>query len=401
MNTQQRSNLILLALGQGLTGSIISLMTLSSTMVGILMAPIALLATLPITATVCGATLMSYSVSSLMARYGRKKTFIIGTIMGAAGALLAALAITLGHFPLFVFATFVLGMSCAFNQYYRFAAAEVFSDNRQKNSAISWVISGGILGGFLGPFAASQSADLWSAFPFLGSFLAAALICIVTALLLLGLKLPDAVAAAGGETGDDAPLPSILRSRAFILGTASCSAGFVVMTLLMNSAPLAMHQHHFSVSHSATVLQWHFVAMYAPALLLAFLAKRLSANAVVATGIICNLAGILVAMSGLTFWHFLSSLTLFGVGWAFMFNGGTFMLNAFSHSAHKARLQGINSLVISVPNALASLSAGSMMAFASGWPLVNMLSVAILLAMMALLIWVRGQRRIAPRRRPG
>ncbi|MEC5319182.1 MFS transporter [Brenneria populi subsp. brevivirga] len=391
MNTQQRSNLILLALGQGLTGSIISLMTLSSTMVGILMAPIALLATLPITATVCGATLMSYSVSSLMARYGRKKTFIIGTIMGAAGALLAALAIALGHFPLFVFATFVLGMSCAFNQYYRFAAAEVFSDNRQKNSAISWVISGGILGGFLGPFAASQSADLWSSYPFLGSFLAAALICIVTALLLLGLKLPDAVAAAGGEKADDAPLPSILRSRAFILGTASCSAGFVVMTLLMNSAPLAMHQHHFSVGHSATVLQWHFVAMYAPALLLAFLAKRLSANAVVATGIICNLSGILVAMSGLTFWHFLSSLTLFGVGWAFMFNGGTFMLNAFSHSAHKARLQGINSLVISVPNALASLSAGSMMAFASGWPLVNMLSVAILLAMMALLIWVRGR----------
>lgn len=390
MNTQQRSNLILLALGQGLTGSIISLMTLSSTMVGILMAPIPLLTTLPITSTVCGATLMSYSVSSLMAKCGRKKTFIIGTMMGGGGSLLAALAIALGNFSLFVFATFMLGMSCAFNQYYRFAAAEVFSDNRQKNSAISWVISGGILGGFLGPFAASQSADLWSLYPFLGSFLVAALICIVTALLLLGLTLPDIVAAAGAEK-DDESLSSILKSRAFILGTASCSAGFVVMTLLMNSAPLAMHQHHFSVSHSATVLQWHFVAMYAPALLLVFLAKRLSANAVVATGILCNVIGIVLAMSGLTFWHFLSSLTLFGIGWAFMFNGGTFMLNAFSHSTHKARLQGINSLVISLPNALASLSAGSMMAFTSGWPLVNMLSVAILLAMMLLLIFIRNK----------
>ncbi|MCG8157036.1 MFS transporter [Brenneria goodwinii] len=388
MDIQQRSNLILLALGQGLTGSIISLMTLSSTLVGIQMAPIPLLTTLPITATVCGATLMSYSVSSLMAKYGRKKAFIIGTMQGVAGALLAALAIALGHFPLFVFSTFVLGMSCAFNQYYRFAAAEVFSDNHQKNSAISWVISGGILGGFLGPFAGSQSSNLWPSYPFLGSFLVAALICIVTALLLLGLKLPETIAAARSEKGDE-PLSAILKSRAFILGTTSCTVGFVVMTLLMNSAPLAMHQHHFSVSHSATVLQWHFVAMYAPALLLVFLAKRLSAGAVVTTGIICNLIGIALAMSGLTFWHFLSSLTLFGIGWAFMFNGGTFMLNAFSHSAHKARLQGINSLVISLPNALASLSAGSMMAFASGWPLVNTLSVVILLAAMSMLILVK------------
>ncbi|MEE3652524.1 MULTISPECIES: MFS transporter [unclassified Brenneria] len=388
MDALQRRNLVLLALGQGLTGSIISLMTLSSTLVGILMAPIPLLATLPITATVCGATLMIYSVSSLMAKYGRKNAFIIGTLLGIAGSLLAAAAIVQKSFPLFVFSTFVLGMSCAFNQYYRFAAAEVFSDNQQKNSAIAWVISGGILGGFLGPFAASQSSDLWPVYPFLGSFLAAALICMVTALLLLGLNLPPA--AAGVQAGQhDEPLPSILKSRAFVLGTASCTVGFVVMTLLMNAAPLAMHQHHFSVSHSATVLQWHFVAMYAPALLLVVLAKRLSATAVVVTGIICNLIGIALALSGLTFWHFLSALIMFGVGWAFMFNGGTFMLNAFSHSVHKARLQGINSLVISLPNALASLSAGSMMAFGRGWPLLNMLSVAILLATVLMMVLIR------------
>ncbi|RLM18957.1 multidrug resistance protein [Brenneria alni] len=388
MNTLQRRNLLLLALGQGLTGSIISLMTLSSTLAGILMAPIPLLATLPITATVCGATLMIYSVSSLMAKYGRKNAFIIGTMLGVVGSLLAATAIILKNFPLFVFSTFVLGMSCAFNQYYRFAAADVFTDNHQKSSAISWVISGGILGGFLGPFAASQSSDLWPQYPFLGSFLAAAFICIVTAILLLGLKLPQTVVSSQSGQSND-PLLSILKSRAFMLGTASCTVGFVVMTLLMNAAPLAMHQHHFSVSSSAVVLQWHFVAMYAPSLLLVVLAKRLSASAVVVTGIVCNLIGIALAMSGQTFWHFLSSLIMFGVGWAFMFNGGTFMLNAFSHSVHKARLQGINSLIISLPNALASLSAGSMMAFTSGWPLVNMLSVVILLATMLMLTLIR------------
>ncbi|AFI92383.1 MFS transporter [Pectobacterium parmentieri] len=146
MDSLQRRNLILLALGQGLTGSIISLMTLCSTLVGVSMTPVPLLTTLPITATVCGAALMIYTVSSLMTKYGRRNTFIIGTLIGLSGALLAAVAIVLHSFSLFVFSTFVLGMSCAFNQYYRFAAAEIFTDNQQKNRAISWVISGGILG---------------------------------------------------------------------------------------------------------------------------------------------------------------------------------------------------------------------------------------------------------------
>ncbi|KFX01384.1 hypothetical protein KP22_19105 [Pectobacterium betavasculorum] len=58
MDSLQRRNLILLALGQGLTGSIISLMTLCSTLVGVSMTPVPLLTTLPITATVCGAALI-------------------------------------------------------------------------------------------------------------------------------------------------------------------------------------------------------------------------------------------------------------------------------------------------------------------------------------------------------
>ncbi|MEQ9889167.1 MFS transporter [Pectobacterium zantedeschiae] len=390
MDSLQRRNLILLALGQGLTGSLISLMTLCSTLVGVSMTPVPLLTTLPITATVCGAALMIYAVSSLMTKYGRRNAFIIGTLLGLVGALLAALAIVLHSFFLFVFSTFVLGMSCAFNQYYRFAAAEIFTDNQQKNRAISWVISGGVLGGFLGPFAASQASQLWVSYPFLGSFLAAGIICVVTSLLLLGLKLPPMPMVTASAQRSE-PLVAILKNRAFVLGTASCSVGFVVMTLLMNSAPLAMHQHHFSVSHSATVLQWHFVAMYAPALLLVLLAKRLTPAQVVAIGMVCNVAGVAVALSGLTFWHFLFSLVLFGVGWAFMFNGGTFMLNAFTHSVHKSRLQGINSLVVYVPNALASLSAGSLMALASGWPLVNMVGIGMLLLMVLALI-VLGRR---------
>lgn len=381
MDALQRKNLMLLTLGQGLTGSIISLLTLSSTLVGIRMTPLPVLATLPVTATVCGAALMIYPVSSLMARYGRKYAFIMGTLLGVAGCALAMTAILLFSFALFVLATLVLGMSSAFNPYYRFAAAEIGGDAQQKNSAISWVVGGGIIGGFLGPFAASRAVELMPPYPFLGSFALAAVICAATGVLLCGLKLPAMTAATAADAAPTS-LFAVVKSRAFLLGTASCSAGFVVMTLLMNAAPLAMHQHHFSVDHSATVLQWHFVAMYAPSFLLIFLAKRLSATTVVALGIVCNLAGIALALTGLSLSHFLTALVLLGIGWAFMFNGGTFMLNAFAHSAHKSRLQGINSLATYFPNALASLSAGSLMAFGHGWAWVNVIGAVLLLLML-------------------
>ncbi|KAA8996436.1 MFS transporter [Affinibrenneria salicis] len=388
MSATLRNNLILLALGQGLTGSIISLMTLTSTLAGVMLAPLPALSTLPITATVCGAAVMIYFVSSLMARYGRARGFVIGALVGLAGSALAGAAMVTKSFPLLLLATFVLGMSSAFNPYYRFAAAEIYRDPHEKNRAIAWVIGGGILGGFLGPLAASQAADGWADYPFLGSFVAAGLICCVTAILQACLRLPPASEPAP-VSANPPPLSQALKSRVFFAGTASCAIAFVVMTLSMNAAPLAMHHHHFSIDSSATVLQWHFIAMYAPSLLLARWGARAAPRTIIIIGLASSVLGILVALSGQGFWHFLAALMLSGIGWALMFNGGTFLLNAFAHSPHKAKIQGINSLLTYLPNMLASLSVGAMMVSAQGWVWVNLSSVAILLGMACVLL---GQR---------
>ena len=67
------------------------------------------------------------------------------------------------------------------------------------------------------------------------------------------------------------PLVNPLKhSPIFILGTLSCTVGFGLMTLIMNAAPLSMHNHAYPISQNATVLQWHFVAMYLPCLFFSF-----------------------------------------------------------------------------------------------------------------------------------
>ncbi|WP_350313387.1 MFS transporter [Dickeya fangzhongdai] len=169
-------NIILLFIGQGLTGSIISLLTLTSTLAGQSLSPVPYLATLPVTATVCGSTLMVYFVSSLMSRYGRRTAFLIGGLIGLIGSVLAAIALYYRSFTLFTVSTLILGGATVFNQYYRFAAAEVSDNDARNKKATSLVIGSGVIGGFLGPFVAGHGIMMFDRYPYLGAFLIAAAI---------------------------------------------------------------------------------------------------------------------------------------------------------------------------------------------------------------------------------
>lgn len=106
---RQYVTVIALIIGQGLTGSIISLLTLTSTLVGNRLAPVSYLITLPITATVVGAAIMVYYASFLMNAYGRRRGFMIGSGIGFLGSILAGMAVYYQLFSLFVFSTFILG----------------------------------------------------------------------------------------------------------------------------------------------------------------------------------------------------------------------------------------------------------------------------------------------------
>src|SRR5512139_1451729 len=82
------------------------------------------LATLPIAMMTVAAAVTMIPASLFMQRYGRKAGFILGAVMGTLAGLLAASAIWLESFSLFVAANMLVGSYQAFAQYYRFAAAD-------------------------------------------------------------------------------------------------------------------------------------------------------------------------------------------------------------------------------------------------------------------------------------
>ncbi|MBD2784944.1 MFS transporter [Xenorhabdus sp. DI] len=382
-------NIFLLFIGQGLTGTIISLLTLTSTLVGHELSPIDFLSTLPVTATVCGAALMVYYAAILMGKYGRRNAFVIGNLIGIAGSGLAGMAIVYQSFAFFTLGTFILGGSTVFNQYYRFAAAEVFDDDSSKKKAISLIIGGGVIGGGLGPYIATKGAYLLPDYHFLGAFFLSAMICGLTLITQLFIRFPVVqkekiilLTNKGNNQNDD--FASLLKSKLFLLATGSCAVGFSLMTLLMNATPLAMLHKQFSIEDSAVVLQWHFFAMYAPALILPFLVDKFKTVNLIMSGAVFFLIGMAIAV----YWDeklgFLFSLIFVGLGWALMFNGGTFLLNGFINSPFKHKLQGFNSLITYLSNMFASLSVGAVMSYQAGWGILNIVGIVMIVVFMTM-----------------
>jgi MFS family permease len=105
-----------------------------------------------------------------------------------------------------------------------------------------------------------------------------------------------------------------------------------------------------------------------------------------------------VALHGVTVAHFVIALALLGVGWNFMYTGGTTLLTESYRPAEKARVQGANDLILFVTMGVTSLSSGALVTFA-GWETANWAAVPVLLIIglaVAALAWQRS--RLTPAR---
>jgi predicted MFS family arabinose efflux permease len=119
-------------------------------------------------------------------------------------------------------------------------------------------------------------------------------------------------------------------------------------------------------------LQAHFIAMYLPSLFNPTLVRIAGLRGLVAGGLAALLlmavsAQFLDAAPSLYF----VQLILSGLGWNFVFNGGTLMVASTYASDQKTKAQGINSLIVYGANVVASLAAGILVA-QYDWQVVNL-----------------------------
>ena len=100
-----------------------------------------------------------------------------------------------------------------------------------------------------------------------------------------------------------------------------------------------------------------------------------------------------IALSGNAIWQFWLALLLVGIGWNFMYTGGTTLLTESYRPAEKARVQGVNDLVLFVTLGLSSLASGALVTVA-GWETANWAAVPVLLV-IAVAVGVLAVKRAA------
>ena len=386
---KDKKNVALLAACQALLMTNNSILLATNALAGYALAPDKAFATLPVTAYIVGAAMTTVPASLLMRRLGRRAGFMLGAACGLAGALICAAAAFTHHFWLLCAGAWVLGIYNATGQYYRFAAADSVGANF-KSKAISLVLAGGIAGGILGPETSKITKDLIAEAVFTGSYLSLGVFCLIAMAPLSRIDIPPLTAAEQKDSGRR--LSEIARQPVFIVAVMSAVIGYGVMNLLMTATPLAMTACQLPFRDAAFVIQWHVVAMFAPSFVTGALIKRFGIINIMLTGVALSLSCVGVALSGLKVAHFWGALVLLGVGWNFMFIGGTTLLTECHAPSERAKVQGANDLAIFITMAASSLSSGLLFTL-HGWELMNKVAVPILLLAAAAMLWLALLRR--------
>ena len=358
-------------------------------LVGLSLAPLGWMATLPVTGYVVGAALSAMPVARLQARVGRKRSFQVGLLVAALSAALCALAVGIGSFWLLVAATLFAGFYSANGALYRFAGSELVQPAFRER-ALSWVLAGGVAGAFIGPNLASATRA-WLSVPFAGAYLALVGVALLSLAVMSFIRFPDHVPPLpGAATGRS--LAELALQPAFVVAIIAAALGYGVMNLLMAATPIAMAQCKHPFDSAALVLEWHVLGMFVPSFFTGHLIKRFGALPVMGVGALLNLVCVAVALSGVDLMQFLVALFALGVGWNFLYTGGSTLLTRSYLPEEKNRAQGTMDTCVFWTMALSSFSSGALIT-TQGWTWLNLGSLVPIVLVTAALGWLALQQR--------
>ncbi len=389
--TEARRNVLLLSGCQAIFVTGTSLTVAISALVGLGLAPDPRLSTLPAGLQALAATVTTMPASLVMKRIGRRAGFALGVFVGGIGALLCCLALLRSDFVLLCAGTASLGVLAGVAQYYRFAAADAV-DPLERPRAISWVLAGGLIAAFVGPNLASWTRESLAGPDFLGSFVALAGLQLLALALLAFVTLPLPSAEERSRGGRN--LAKLILQPRYALAVWVALVASVTMSWLMTATPLAMGARGFQFHHTASVIQWHVVGMFAPALFSGGLVQRYGTLRVMMVGAAILAGSAIANLLGDSLWHFWLALAGLGVGWNLLFVAASALLTRTYTLPEKARAQGFNDLLVFGTVALAASTAG-VLHEVIGWRAMNLW--ALPLAGTVLVLSARIYRRNQPR----
>ena len=351
-----------------------------ATLVGYQLAPSGELATIPFALITVAGAFSSMFAAGMIGRGKEKLAFILGSLCGTVGGLLSFLAVLKGCFLLFCTGCFLVGIYQAFSQYYRLVAAD-HSPPEVKAQSISLVMIGGVVAAILGPLLTIIARDIPGLPRFAGVYLVVAGLGILSALNLALFLDRSGSYSPSPETraiqGESPTCRELMNRPDYRTAWFHLVIGSFVMLFLMTAAPLSVTHHH-SMNDGALVIQLHLLGMYVPSLFTGLLIRKAGLTVLLYAGIALNLAAIAVNLTGETMLAYSLSLLLVGVGWNFMFVGGSTLLSLSYRDNERKKAQGLAETSRFVFSAIATSGAGVILALL-GWKLLGLMMIPVLL----------------------
>lgn len=349
-------------------------------------APTPKLATLPQASLIVGTACSTIPVALLLRRFGRKRGSLLGYLFSLASAAFGFAAAMQNSFPLLVVTGVCMGVAVAFWQQFRFAALESVNDPSLNGPVLSVMMGSGLISAFLGPEIGARGSNAFSSLPtYAGSFL------LLGGLVLLSLILfrfyRETVINAVAADERPRPLRAIVTSPRFFIPSLCAAIGFGVMSFVMTATPLTMHEVcGFDLGDTKKVIQSHIIAMFLPSIFSGGLMKRFGVGRVMAVGAALYAVVVLIGLAGAELMHFWGSLVLLGVGWNFLFLGGTALLPQSYRDSERFKAQAVNDFVVFGSQAVAALSSGWFV-FSFGWRGLMFACLPFLCLALVLSIW--------------
>jgi MFS family permease len=374
-------NVWLLFACQALMNAVMSGQTVMASLVGYKLSGTAL-NTLPMAIQMVSVMSASIVGGYAFPRFGRRGGFWLGCAIMMCGSLTFALGVYTGNFVIYCLGAIPAGLGFGISQHLRFAAAEV-ADQHAKARAISLVLAGGVLAAIVGPEMVKRTNALIPDYVFLATYLYLPVLPVITAILLTFVQVPP----AQRKVGIPVPFRTIFARPDFITAVVSSLVGYGSMNLIMASTPLQMLLCGFGVAASADVIRAHSIAMFAPGFFSGRLIQKFGVHQIIMTGGLLTLGCVAVNVyEPPLFTTFMVALALLGVGWNFMFVGGTTLLTTAYAPEERVRVQATHDFIVFGSVAMTALTSGAVQA-TQGWNVLNLTVVPPVLIAFIVVGW--------------
>lgn len=351
-----KRNTLILSIAQGLSITTTNINMINTGLVGTILSTNSALATLPLSIQFLTIALTLIPVSLLMGKFGRRPMFLLGALSAFIGCLVIVFSIYDRSFSLFILGSILLGFSQANQQFYRYAAADNVPINL-KSKAISLVLAGGVIAAVVGPEISKSSFDFFPDYIYLASYLLAAFIQVLNFIILLFIKIEKPLP----NTNLLRPLSQILFRKNLLIAILAAAVGYSLMSFIMTATPLQIvNVCKLGDEASATVIQWHVIAMFAPSFFTGFIIMKFGNKNVMMAGVLLYVISISFAIVGETVLNFWIALFLCGLGWNFLYVGGSDVIAKSASPEERPKVQGVTDFIIFTFVATGSFLAGAL-----------------------------------------